>query len=217
MLRLAARPPVVDDQLARHRAGDVGAQILFDHGQRQIDPGGHAGRRPDRPVADEDAILLDPGLRVARLQRAGMVPVGGGTPAIEQAGLGEDERTRAGRGHPSGPGRGAPQESQQPRRGRRDAMAGALDQRVEVRRRPTPRSGPGRRSRSVSPRRSRTAHERRSAAHPEPNSPSRTPWSATAPAAGTREPPQSRYAACRLPKHDLKRRIYDISASRQAS
>ena len=50
-LRLAARPLEEDHQLARHRQGEVAAEILLDQRQRQVDPGGDAGRGPDVAVA----------------------------------------------------------------------------------------------------------------------------------------------------------------------
>ena len=64
-LRLAAGPALVDDELLRRPAGDVGAEIVLDEGQRQIDAGGDAGRGPDIAVADEDAIGVQLDLRIA--------------------------------------------------------------------------------------------------------------------------------------------------------
>ena len=49
MLRLPAGAAMVNDERLRDAARQVRAEILLDHGQRQVDAGGHAGRRPDVP------------------------------------------------------------------------------------------------------------------------------------------------------------------------
>ncbi|WP_445623234.1 hypothetical protein [Lactiplantibacillus plantarum] len=59
-LRLAARAPVIDHHLARGLGGDLRAQVGLDHGQRQVDAGGDAGRGPDRAALDEDAVVFHP-------------------------------------------------------------------------------------------------------------------------------------------------------------
>ena len=99
MLRLSARATVIDDEILRHDTCEIGTIVLLDHAQGEIDARGHACRRPDRTVDDEDAILLHRYLRKARLQVAREQPVGGRPPSVEQPSLGEHEGTRADRGH----------------------------------------------------------------------------------------------------------------------
>jgi hypothetical protein len=45
--------PVIDHQLPGDGPGNVRAEMLFDHGQRQVDPGCHHRWGPHRPVDDE--------------------------------------------------------------------------------------------------------------------------------------------------------------------
>ncbi|MNI27410.1 hypothetical protein D3C73_811450 [compost metagenome] len=97
MLRLAAGAAVVHHQFLRHGPGQLGAVVLFHHGQCEVDTRGHAGRSPDRTVDHVDAISLDLDRRKPRLQFPGVGPVGGGPPSVEQAGLGHDERPGADR------------------------------------------------------------------------------------------------------------------------
>ncbi|MNX74389.1 hypothetical protein D3C86_1058260 [compost metagenome] len=97
VLRLAARAAVVHHQFLRHGPGQLGAVVLFHHGQCQVDTRRHAGGGPDRTVDHIDAIGLDLDRRKPRLQFPGVGPVGGGPPSVEQAGLGHDERPGADR------------------------------------------------------------------------------------------------------------------------
>ncbi len=130
-LRLAAGTPVVDHQLPSDGPGDVRAEILLDHGQREVDARSHPGRGPDRAVDDEDAVCLNLHLREASPQVARGVPVRRRAAAVEQPGFGEDERTGAGRGDPPASPRRLSHEFDQARRRRFGAAAD--DQRVEIR------------------------------------------------------------------------------------
>ncbi len=90
-LRLAALPPVIDDELARRRTCEREAEILLDQGEGEIDAGADPRRGPDRAVSRVDAIAdhLDAG--IASLQRGGVAPMGGGDAPVEQTRGGEDE------------------------------------------------------------------------------------------------------------------------------
>lgn len=90
-LRLAARPAPVDDELLRDAPPDVRTEIVLDQGDRQVDAGRNPRRGPDAAVPDEDALGVHRHLRVAALEPLRAVPVGGGAPAVEQAGLREQE------------------------------------------------------------------------------------------------------------------------------
>ena len=69
--------------------GDLDAEVVLDEGQGDVDPGGHAGRRPDVAVARPDRIGVDVDLRVAGGEAVGAGPVGGHAAAVEQADGGE--------------------------------------------------------------------------------------------------------------------------------
>ena len=98
-LRLAAGPAVVDHQLLRGPRARRLAEILGDHGQRQVDAGGDAGRGPDVAVLDEDAVGLEPRPResVARTRRA---VSSGWSRACRRAGRRRPARTRRSRRWP---------------------------------------------------------------------------------------------------------------------
>src|ERR1700676_1189390 len=89
---------MIDDPVPGDGPRPVRPEILFDHGQREIDPGGHSGRGPHRAIDDEDAVCLHFHFWKASLQFARAVPVGGRSSAVEQTCLSEDEGTSADRG-----------------------------------------------------------------------------------------------------------------------
>ncbi len=89
--------------MARHRQREGAAEISLDQRERQIDPRRDPRRRPDRAVAHEDRIGLDPDPRVARRQRCAMLPVGHGPPPVEEPGCAEQERPGADRSDPACP------------------------------------------------------------------------------------------------------------------
>ncbi|MNF79695.1 hypothetical protein D3C84_619130 [compost metagenome] len=89
MLGLAARASVVHHQFLRHGAGEFGTVILFNHGQRQVDAGGHPGGRPDRTVDHVDAILFHFDRRKPRLQFPCVRPVRGRPTSFKQTRLGQ--------------------------------------------------------------------------------------------------------------------------------
>ncbi len=98
-LRLVAGPLQVGDQVAGDGPGQFGAVVLLDEGQGEIERGGDAGRGGDVAVPDEDRVGVDDHVGVAGGHPLRLVPVGGGAPPVEQAGRGQDERTRADGGH----------------------------------------------------------------------------------------------------------------------
>ena len=63
-LRLTARAAQEHHQPPRHQLGDVGAVVVLDEGEGEVDPGGDAGRRPHVAVAHEDRIGVDVDRRV---------------------------------------------------------------------------------------------------------------------------------------------------------
>ena len=132
-LRLATGAPVIDHELPGHGPGDIRAQILFDHSQRQVDARGHPGRGPHRAVDDEDAVFLHLHLWEPSLQVTRAVPVGGRATAVEQACFGQDERAGACRGNSPGSRQSPAQEFDYARRQRPGHGAPADHQCVEIR------------------------------------------------------------------------------------
>jgi len=101
--------------------------------QRQIDHRGHARGGPYRAVLDEDAILFDTHARVGLPQRVGVLPMGGGPLAVEQAGGGRDESAGASGGHAARRLRGGRHESDHRRADRQPARSAHDQNRVEAR------------------------------------------------------------------------------------
>ncbi|MNE38691.1 hypothetical protein D3C80_1325980 [compost metagenome] len=99
-MRLATRTFEKHHQLPRDFEGHGAPQVFFDHGQRQVDAGGHPGRGPDRAVVDEDRVGLDVQLRMLLRQLLATGPVGDHAPAVEPAAGRQQERTGAYRGNP---------------------------------------------------------------------------------------------------------------------
>ena len=115
-LGLPAGPVEEHDQPAGDRLGDVPAEVLVHQGQGQVDPGGDPGAGPVLPVTDVDGVGVDLEAGVLGGQLSGRGPVRGDPSAVEQAGLGGDERSGAHRGHPPAPGRGSDDPRHQGRR-----------------------------------------------------------------------------------------------------
>ncbi|MCY1186017.1 hypothetical protein D9M73_268480 [compost metagenome] len=88
-------------QLPGDFQGHVAPQVLFDHGQREVDAGRHSGRGPDRAVVDEDRVGFDLQARVLLRQLLAAGPVGDHPPAIEPATGRQQKRTGTHRGNPS--------------------------------------------------------------------------------------------------------------------
>ena len=94
-LGLVARAAQEHHQVPGDVERRVPAEVVFHQGQREVDPGGDAGRGGDVPVPDEDRVRIDADLRVLRGQRTAVGPVGRHPPSVEQPGLGEQEGARA--------------------------------------------------------------------------------------------------------------------------
>lgn len=106
-LGLAARPVQKHDQPPGQRLGDVGAQVVGDQSERQIDARGDPGAGPDVAVANVERVGVHVNGRVFRLQLLRRGPVGGHPAPVEQPGGGGDESARAHRRDPPAPaGRG---------------------------------------------------------------------------------------------------------------
>ena len=92
-LRLAAgRRRNITSQRATS-LGDLGRVVILDERKRQVDPGGHARRRPEPAVAAIDRLRVDDQAGELALQGARPCPVGRDPPAIRETGGGDDERS----------------------------------------------------------------------------------------------------------------------------
>ncbi len=95
-LRLATGAPQVQHQPAGHRLCDVGAVVVLDERERQVDARGDTGRRPRLVrAADEDRLGIDCDRGEFARHLSGERPVRGRDATVEQAGLGGDERASA--------------------------------------------------------------------------------------------------------------------------
>src|SRR2546428_12301515 len=83
---LPARATEEQHQLARHLQGCGGAEVLFDPGEREIDPGGDTGRGGDVPVLHPGRSWIDGHPRVAIREFPRRPPVPGRPPAVPDNG-----------------------------------------------------------------------------------------------------------------------------------
>jgi len=88
-LGLVARSLQVGDQIAGDLAGQLGAVVLLDERERQVQAAGDAGGGGHPALADEDRGGVDPHVAVAPGQTGREPPVRGRAVAVEQAGRGE--------------------------------------------------------------------------------------------------------------------------------
>ena len=86
---LPARAAVVQHELPRGFLRNLVAIIIRDHGEREVDAGGDAGRSPDVVVANIDLVGLELDLRIGRNKMFGALPMRGGAASVEQAGFGQ--------------------------------------------------------------------------------------------------------------------------------
>src|SRR6185312_3446301 len=91
ILRLPTMPSLMHHQLLRRASRDGGAEVVLDQRQRQVDPRGNARRGPQLAVPHEHPVGIQAHFRVAQPEAFGRVPVRGGAPAVEQAGLRQEE------------------------------------------------------------------------------------------------------------------------------
>jgi hypothetical protein len=80
--------------------GEAGAAVFLDPAERQVDAGRNAGAGVDVAVLDPQRLVLDPDTRMPRRQLAAELPVRGRATAIQQAGLGQQERPDTHRAQP---------------------------------------------------------------------------------------------------------------------
>jgi len=99
-LGLVSRAAQEHHQVPGDVQGGVPAEVVFHQGEREVDPGGDAGRGGDVAVPDEDRLLLDIDPRVPLGERGAAGPVGGHPPSVEQSGPSEQEGARAHRDQP---------------------------------------------------------------------------------------------------------------------
>src|SRR2546428_2611185 len=92
---LPARATEEQHQLARHLQGCGGAEVLFDPGERETDPGGDTGRGVDVPVRHPGRSWIDGHPRVAIGEFPRVPPVHGRPPAVQDTGSGQEESADA--------------------------------------------------------------------------------------------------------------------------
>ena len=100
-LRLAAGSPDEHHEPGGDLVGQLGAVVVLDQRQRQVDAGGDAGRGPTVPVVDVDAVLGDAAPPGGPCELVARRPVRRRLVAVEQAGGGEQQGTAADRRGPS--------------------------------------------------------------------------------------------------------------------
>jgi hypothetical protein len=100
--------------------------------QAQVDAGGHAGRGQDAAFVNVKHMGIHRHRWIVARQRRGLLPVGGGAPAVEQARGSEHERTRADGDHAGTAGRGHGQGRAHPLRWRSRAGLARHDDRVSA-------------------------------------------------------------------------------------
>src|SRR5699024_5339718 len=101
-LGLAAGAVHEHHHVACDAAGDLSPLVLHDEGEGEVDAGGDAGGGDVLAVVDVEGVGLDPYEGEASGEILGVLPVGSGASAVEEAELGEDERPRAHAGHTLG-------------------------------------------------------------------------------------------------------------------
>lgn len=94
-LRLITRAPEEDDEMAGDGERGVPAVVFLDQGEREIDACGDSGRGGDLPVADEDRIRIDVHVRIRTSQVGAERPVRRRATAVQQPGLGQQQRAAA--------------------------------------------------------------------------------------------------------------------------
>lgn len=91
VLRLTTIAVWRDDETPSYAVGDLGAVILPDDVQAQIDARGAARRSQDPALIDIQGLRLHPDSGIRGAQSVDMHPVGRRSPAVQESGRGEDE------------------------------------------------------------------------------------------------------------------------------
>ena len=120
------------DERPRALVSGQGAGVGADDVQAQVDSGGHAGRGQHTAFVDVKHVRIHRHRWIVAGQRGGLLPVGGGAPAVEQARGSEHERARADGDHTGTTGRGRGQGRAHPLRWRDRARLAGHDDRVSV-------------------------------------------------------------------------------------
>ena len=92
---MVAGPAHVNDKLARDRHRNIAAEILLDKSERHIDAGGYAGRGPAFSFVDVNRLGIDGEVWKGARQIACRAPMRRYAFVFEDAGRGEQKRTRA--------------------------------------------------------------------------------------------------------------------------
>lgn len=94
-LGLAARAAGEHDEPGRHLVGQLGAVVVLHQREGEVDAGGHPGGGPAVAIAHVDLVggHLDLGRDLG--EQVAVAPVGGGAPAVEEAGGAEQQRPGA--------------------------------------------------------------------------------------------------------------------------
>jgi len=108
--------------------GNVGAQVIGDQGQGQVDSCGDAGAGPDLAIPDVQRVRIHLDRRVLTLQLMRGNPVRGNPAPVEQPGGRGDESARANRRHTPASGAGCADEGNQVRVSSRFLATGATRQ-----------------------------------------------------------------------------------------
>src|SRR5579862_128182 len=116
VLGLAAVAVRRDDHAPGDAVGDPRALLLPDQVQAGVDAGGGARAADHRVVVHVQDVRVDLGLGVAAGQFVRVPPVRGAAPAVEQAGLPQDEGSAADAQHPRAAGDRATERVEQVRR-----------------------------------------------------------------------------------------------------
>ena len=95
VLRLAARAVERHHEPARDDGRDLGAVVLRDEVQAEVDPRSGSCRRVDAVVHGVERVGVDVHEREPAAQAVGVEPVRRRAPPVEQAGRGEHECARA--------------------------------------------------------------------------------------------------------------------------
>jgi hypothetical protein len=95
-----ARPMDEDDHLAGRCHGECRTVVVLDEGEREVDAGGHASRRPHVAVAHVDAVGLDADRGEVRREGVAHRPVGRRPAPVEQARPREQQSAAAHRRDP---------------------------------------------------------------------------------------------------------------------